>query len=88
MTFLEVNVPGSAVEINGQNHVATVDYGHVTTALALARSAHSAVGATEREKQLADAVMALCGVLTEIVDALETGRVGVHNYPAEGSHLQ
>lgn len=89
MAYLEVKLQGSAI-VRGDdpNRVDSVDYAHVTTAAALAQRAFNHPDATPAEKELANAVHALVSVLTEIVGALDHGRLGVVNYPVDGAHLE
>lgn len=90
MTHLEIVDPSSVPSpliTASDSVVVVVDYSAVLTAGVLAQRAFE--NTTDREvKQLADAIHSLVGTLTEIVRALDHGKVTVFNYPAEGAHLE
>lgn len=90
MTNLEILNAADLPPIQvGPDSVVIVDYAHVTTAVALADKVNASRDAGLQEaKDLADAVIALSGILTELVRGIHRGELAVHNYPVDGAHLE
>lgn len=89
MSYLEVKLESQGVQRSGDpNTVVSVDYAHVTTALAIAHQAANDPSATKAETELANALHSLAEVITEIVRGLHYGRLTVVNYPYDGAHLE
>lgn len=80
-TYLEVKADVPAAQIATPNSPVPIDYGHVLDAAEAANDVYTNADATPQEKRLAQSVMYLADVVTEIVRGLDHGRLGVYNYP-------